>query len=245
MLDAGKLDAADRGGAEQSPGIGGRALRLVIADPHQLFRDCLASALAKEPELEVVEKCGDGPEVLAVLAEGSPDVLLLGVGASCEAALGLTREVCGRFPNVKVLLLGRPEAEGGILGCLEAGASGFLFRNQPLAELRTALAGVSRGDTVCTPRVVQSLYSRLADLGRRRRRTEKLDYLTLTPRELEILHLVSEGLSNQEIAGRLFLSVHTVKNHIHKILETLEVPSRWAAVRHAVERGWLPDRRQR
>jgi DNA-binding NarL/FixJ family response regulator len=72
-----------------------------------------------------------------------------------------------------------------------------------------------------------------------------LDYLTLTARELEILHLVGDGLSNQEIASRLFLSVHTVKNHIHKILETLGVHSRWDAVRYAVEHGWLRDRRQR
>jgi DNA-binding NarL/FixJ family response regulator len=66
----------------------------------------------------------------------------------------------------------------------------------------------------------------------------------LTPRELEILQLIADGLSNQEIAGQLYLSVHTVKNHVHKILETIGVHSRWAAVRHAIERGWLKERRR-
>ena len=103
---------------------------------------------------------------------------------------------------------------------------------------------MARGEIACSPRVAHSLFQRLASLGRERRRREKLDFLALTPRELEILRLIAAGLSNQEIAKKLFLSVHTVKNHVHKILETIGVHSRWAAVRHAVERGWINDRRR-
>ncbi|HEV2846510.1 MAG TPA: response regulator transcription factor, partial [Thermoanaerobaculia bacterium] len=219
------------------------ALRLAIVDHHQLFRDCLASVLSQDPKFEVLEKSANGKEVLGRLSE--VDVLVLGLDSSYDGVLDLTREVCLRFPKVKVLILGREGSDDRILDCLEAGANGFLFRDQSLSELRSALEIVSRGDTVCAPPIVHSLFTRLADLGRKRRRLNKLEYLTLTPRELEILHLIADGLSNQEIAERLFLSVHTVKNHIHKVLETLGVRSRWAAVRHGVERGWIQDRRRR
>jgi DNA-binding NarL/FixJ family response regulator len=143
------------------------------------------------------------------------------------------------------MLLGHQEAEERVVDYLAAGAGGYLVRGQSVAELCSALEAVSRGDVVCNPRLASALFDRLARLGRERRRREKLDYLTLTPRELEILRLIAEGLNNQAIARRLFLSVHTVKNHVHKILDTLGVGSRWEAVRHAIERGWLRDRRRR
>jgi DNA-binding NarL/FixJ family response regulator len=149
-----------------------------------------------------------------------------------------------KYPELKVILLGSEESDDKVVDCLEAGASGYLIRNQPLADLRFAIGVVARGEIACTPRVAHALFQRLASLGRERRRREKLDFLTLTPRELEILWLIADDLSNQEIAHKLFLSVHTVKNHVHKILETLGVHSRRAAVRHAIERGWIGDRRR-
>jgi DNA-binding NarL/FixJ family response regulator len=221
------------------------ALRLVIADQHQLFRDCLAAVLAEGQRFEVVGKVSSGPEALDRLGETRVDILLVALEPSVDGICGLIREVEQRSPSSKVVLLGRDDPEERVLDCLQAGACGYLVRDQSLADLRSAIEAVSQGDMVCTPRIAHSLCDRLARLGRERRRRARLDYLTLTPRELEILSLISEGLSNQEIARRLFLSVHTVKNHVHKTLETLGVHSRWAAVRHAVERGWIQDRRRR
>jgi len=220
-------------------------LRLVILDHHQLFRDCLASVLAEGRRFEVVAKVSSGPEALERLAESRVDILLVALENPGDGIFGLIRDVEQRHPASKVVLLGRDEAEERVLDCLQAGASGYLVRDQSVADLRSAIEAVSKGDTVCTPKIAHSLFARLARLGRERRRRARLDYLTLTPRELEILGLISEGLSNQAIAKRLFLSVHTVKNHVHKTLETLGVHSRWAAVHHGIERGWIQDRRRR
>jgi DNA-binding NarL/FixJ family response regulator len=214
-------------------------LRLVIVEQHPFFRDCLATVLAEDPQLEVVGKTGSQEEALGKLVESPVHVLLVGIDSSGDGVLDFIRMVGHRYPQVRILIVGREDSEGPVLEYLEAGADGYLLRDQSLAELRSAIETVSRGDKVCAPHVAQCLFSRLASLGRERRRRERLDLLTLTPRELEILRLIAEDLGNQEIARKLYLSVHTVKNHVHKILETLGVHSRWAAVRYALERGWL------
>jgi DNA-binding NarL/FixJ family response regulator len=218
-------------------------IRLAIVDSHHLFRECLASALAEEEEFLIVGAAATGHDMLASLPPGGLDVLLLGINGCWEGIaelIGAVRECC---PEGKALVLGPREVDTRILGCFEAGARGYLFRDQSLGELRSSIVEVARGETVCPPRVAQILFSRLADLGRARRRGDRLDSLHLTPRELEILRLISDDLSNQEISRQLHLSVHTVKNHIHKILETLSVKNRRQAVRYAMEKGWLPDRR--
>jgi len=217
---------------------------VVIADHHQLFRESLAKVLAQERDLEVVGELASASEALERAEEAGADVLLIGIEALGAGVYGFVHDAHQRHPELKVVLLGHQDTDEHVLDCLEAGASGYLMRDQPLSDLRGAIDVVARGQIACTPRIAHSLFSRLASLGRARRRREKLDFLTLTPRELEILQLIADGLSNQEVAGRLYLSVHTVKNHVHKILETIGVHSRWAAVRHAVERGWLNERRR-
>jgi DNA-binding NarL/FixJ family response regulator len=218
---------------------------VAIVDPHQLFRECLAGVLAGDRQLEVTGRFASRQEALDRLPETHVDVLLLVLDSAADAVCGFLQAVDGHSPKPKVMLLGRDEADERILEYLDAGASGFLVRDQSLAELRAGIHAVSRGDRVCTPRLASAMYARLARLGRERRRRDKLEYLLLTPRELEILRLIADGSSNQEVARQSYLSVHTVKNHVHKILETLGVHSRWAAVQHAIERGWLPDRRRR
>jgi len=223
----------------------GIALRLVIVDPHQLFRECLAGVLEGDRRFEIAGKFSTTQEALERLVQSRADVVLVALDSGGDGVCGFLHAVEERSPRSRVMLVGRDEADERILDYLDAGAGGYLARDQSVTELRAAIEAVSRGDTICTPRLTNTLFARLARLGGERRRRDKLDYLKLTPRELEVLRLIGENLSNQEIASRLFLSVHTIKNHVHKILETLGVHSRWGAVHHAIEHGWIPDRRRR
>jgi DNA-binding NarL/FixJ family response regulator len=221
-----------------------RLLRLAVVDSHRLFRECLAAALRDDAGFAKIEATDADQAALAVLAAGGPlDVLLLGCGGNGQVH-ELLREAQRRWPASKILVLGAEEGEEQALTLLRAGARGFLFRDQSFAELREAILEVAAGATVCTPRVANLLFSRLAELGRERRRGERLEVLELTSREIEILRLIADGLKNQEIAKRLYLSVHTVKNHVHNILERLGVKSRWSAVTHASEKGWLQPKRR-
>jgi DNA-binding NarL/FixJ family response regulator len=219
-----------------------RPLRVVLLESHQLFRECLAAALRDDAGFAGVEVMDLDQLALARLAAGDPvDVLLLGGDGDVHELL---REARRRLPDVKVVVLGAEDAQDEALALLREGARGYLFHDQSLDELRDAIVEVAAGATVCAPRIAHLLFSRLSELGNARRRDERLDFLELTARELEILQLIADGLQNQEIAARLYLSVHTVKNHVHKILERLGVKSRWSAVKHASEKGWLQPKRR-
>jgi two-component system response regulator NreC len=221
-----------------------KRISLVIADSHSLFRRCLVSVLASAGQFQVAGEAEGFEDVLGSPALRQAEVLVLGLDHEGPTGGEMTRAILSHSPQVKLLLLGNDDSEDQILDYLQHGALGYLFRRQPLADLLQALEVVARGETACSPQVAHRLFSRLGDLGRQRRQNERLERLSLTPRELEILRLIAEGLSNRDIARRLFLSVHTVKNHVHKILDTLGVASRLAAVNLASAKGWLTNRRR-
>jgi DNA-binding NarL/FixJ family response regulator len=218
-------------------------VRLVVADSHRLFRETLAEVLRDHAGFARVEVTDADKAALDRLGGEAVDVLVLGGGE--DGRLGdLLREACQRWPDAKILVLGTEGGEEEALALLRSGARGYLFRDQSLDELRDAILEVAAGATVCTPRIAHLLFSRLGELGRERRRDDRLEVLELTSREIEILRLIGDGLKNQEIAKRLYLSVHTVKNHVHNILDRLGVKSRWSAVTHATEKGWLQPKRR-
>ncbi len=219
-----------------------RPLRVLVVDPQALFGASLASALRADGRFAGADFAADAGDALRRLEASAPDVVVVG-GRRADDVLDLTREVSRRSPAVKVLALAAEESQAHAAACLEAGAHGFLLRQQSLAELVAAVERLGRGEVVCTPRTAYGLLRRLAARGDERRRRSRLDLLELTPRELDVLRLLAEGASNAEIAERLVLSVHTVKNHVHSVLGKLGATTRWQAVRKASERGWLEESR--
>lgn len=220
--------------------------RVVVVDRDQLFAECLALAVDGDGwEGQAAADMGaswSGVRTVERLSELGADVLVLGLGSADDGLPAAIGELMARLPGTRILILGSLGDDRRLLGCLEAGACGCVFRDQSLAEMRRAIEDAARGETVLPPRAAGTVFARLGRLGRERRRRQRLERYSLTARELEVLRLIADGLSNQQIADRLHLSVHTVKNHVHKTLETLEVHCRWDAARLAVARGWLPER---
>jgi DNA-binding NarL/FixJ family response regulator len=217
-------------GASPSP----RPLRVAVLDSHRLFRECLAAALRDDDAFARVEVADAERTPLAELAAAGPlDVLVLG-SDDTAGFRELLRQARALLPNAKILVLGTEDGQEEALGLLREGAKGYLSHNQSFVELRDAILRVATGATVCTPRIAHLLFAHLAEVGAEGQR--RYEWLDLTARELEILQLIAAGLKNQQIAERLYLSVHTVKNHIRKILSHLGVQSRWSAVAHAFER---------
>lgn len=223
--------------------LSGAIVRVVIADRGRLFRESLAEVLASTGRVEVLGTDGDDPESLERIAKKGPDLMLISTEQADETLLTRLRELRANHPDLKLLVLALESSNAGMVGCIEAGAVGCLLRGQSLDELRDAVRAAATGEPVYPIGLAGSLFRRLSDLGRERRKRERLDSLSLTARELEILQMLAEGRNNKEIAQFLCLSIHTVKNHIHRVLEVLGVHSRWEAAKLAVTKGWVPDRR--
>jgi DNA-binding NarL/FixJ family response regulator len=196
-------------------------LRLLLVHDCTLHREGLATRFAVDGA--DVRMAWDLPSLCAELARGLPDVILLNMGTRNSSEL--LRKSVQAGTNARVIVLGVSEDdESVIVSCAEAGVSGYHLRSESLEELRTLILRVADGESVCSPRVSGVLLRRLSDLASQGQ-TVGPD-LILTAREEQILQMLEMGLSNREIALRLCIAVHTVKNHVHSVLTKLGVRSR-------------------
>ena len=204
----------------------------------RLFAECLVHAA---PELRVIEADGATEEMLRRLGDERPDVVTIDVSSHNGQALEVVRAMADAAPGAKVIAYGLEPTQETVLQWIEAGANGYLPRDTSLAELKRTVQLVAAGQMPATPEMAFALFSRLAELARARRRTTALESLLLTGRELDVLRLIAEGLPNRDIAQRLSLSFHTVKNHVQNIFKKLEVTRRIEAVECARRQGWLDE----
>jgi DNA-binding NarL/FixJ family response regulator len=210
-------------------------IRVVIVSDVRLYREGLAHILAAEPRLAVVGSASDVQTALRVTAENVPDVALVDmVMAQMDAAV---RGLTATAPSVKIVVLGVREIEQDLLVCAEAGVAGYVPRAASVHDLVIALEGVGRGELLCSARTAAALWKRVATLAATASGSESSGGGGgLTPRERETAALLEAGLSNKEIAARLGIEVATVKNHVHNLLEKLDVHRRGQAVARLHER---------
>jgi DNA-binding NarL/FixJ family response regulator len=209
-------------------------IRLLIADDHPVVRAGLAGLLSDEPGFEVVAEACDGDEAVRLAAATRPDVVLMdlrmphvdGVDATARIARGEAGD-----PPPRVLILTTYESDDQILAAIEAGASGYLLKAAPQAEIVAGIRSVAAGQSALSPQVAVRLVERM-------RRPEP-DAVSLTVRELDVLRLVATGHSNKQVAVALGIGESTVKTHLLKIFDKLGVADRTRAVTLAMERGLL------
>jgi DNA-binding NarL/FixJ family response regulator len=168
-----------------------------------------------------------------------PDVIVLDLSLPGRDGLGEARQIRGVFPEAKILMTGLSELASDVLACIEAGAAGYLPQEASFEELLNNIYAVAAGEALCSPKITSVLFSRIAEAARERDAAKLLGLTNLTPRELETIALIEEGLSNKEIAVRLEIEVKTAKNHVHNILDKLQLNGRREAARYAREQGLL------
>jgi two-component system response regulator DegU len=221
-----------------------RPVALMIVTDNCLFGECLASLLAENEPFSVASVVQTAEEALGQMQEHQPEVILLDVHLPNTLALTLTRQLTQDFPYVRVLLLGVTETATEIREYVEAGASGYVVKDTPFHELKTAIELVAHGSTMCSSHIVHAMFARLSELAQASDRETLCEPMLLSARELEILQLIAAGQSNRQIADQLYLSLHTVKNHVHNILRKLRVHRRLEAIKYASERRWLEHKYQ-
>jgi DNA-binding NarL/FixJ family response regulator len=212
-------------------------LRILIADDQELVRAGLRMILEAQDDLQVVAEASDGLEAIAAAERTDPDVILMDIRMPNLDGVEATRRLEGR----RVLILTTFDLDEYVVEALRAGASGFLLKDAPPAELVHAVRVVATGDALLSPSVTRQLLDRVVPrLGATQPAPAVLE--SLTDREREVLRLVAQGLSNAEIAERLVVSEATVKTHVSHILEKLDLRDRVQAVVVAYESGLVDGR---
>ncbi len=207
-----------------------RPISVLVADDHPVVRRGLIGMLAGEPDITVVGEAGNGSDAVQMAGDLAPDVVLMDLRMPGVDGVSATAEIVRRYPNVTVLIITTYDTDSDILRAVEAGASGYLLKDAPVADLIDAVRATAKGESVLAPSVASKLVSRM--------RSPVAD--GLTSREIEVLAQLARGLSNAEIGRHLFIGEATVKTHLVRAFAKLGVDNRTAAVTAAMERGIVP-----
>lgn len=208
-------------------------IRVLLADDHAVLRDSLAAFLALYPDIEVVGQAGDGVETLAQIAALRPDVVLLDLNMPGLGGLEVLRRASKEHPACRMVVLTQYDAPQYVLPALQAGARGYLLKKAGGVEVVNAMRAVMRGESVLHPAVTQFVIESAVQ-GATDLQAAK-NTAGLTDREREVLQLIGEGLTNAQIAAALHISPKTVDKHRGRLVEKLNLPTRAALIRYALE----------
>jgi DNA-binding NarL/FixJ family response regulator len=206
-------------------------IRILVADDHPMLREGLVAVLGTQPDFEVVGEAADGSEAVRLAETLRPDVILLDLEMPGVDGVAALEELRDAGSTSRAIVFTAYDTDQRILGALRAGARGYLLKGASRTEIFDAIRTVHAGGSLLEPGVT----TRLLDQLREDRELRE----PLTPRELEVLVLISEGLHNSEIAGRLFVTERTVKFHVSSILAKLGADNRTEAVAVAARRGLI------
>jgi NarL family two-component system response regulator LiaR len=209
-------------------------MKVIVCDDQATVRDGLVMLLKLEPDIDIVGTAEDGAEAVEIVADKGPDLILMDLKMPIMNGVEATRQIKTKYPDVKVLVLTTYADDEWVFDAIQAGASGYLLKDTPREDLMKAVRGTVAGKTYVDPSVAGRVLEQVSS-----RQTQPATLITgkLTEREVEVLRLIAKGLSNTDIADRLFLSDGTVRNHVSAILAKLGVSDRTQAAVIAIQHG--------
>lgn len=209
-------------------------IRVLLVDDQSLIRQGLRALLELDAQLEVVGEAENGQAAINLVEQLQPDVILMDIRMPIMDGVAATREICKKFPQIKVLVLTTFDDDEYVTAAMNHGATGYLLKDTPSEELAIAIRAVHKGYTQLAPGIVKKLLNPATAI---QSPPPALD--ELTKREMEVLRLIASGASNREIAQKLFISEGTVKNHVTNILNRLNLRDRTQAAIYA--NSFLPQ----
>ncbi|MGH4015962.1 MAG: response regulator [Pseudonocardiaceae bacterium] len=217
-------------------------IRVLLADDQALVRAGFHALLAAQPDIDVVAEAGDGAQAVQLAVELRPDVVLMDIRMPGTDGLAATKQIAAdpRLSDVHVVILTTFELDEYVFEALRTGASGFLVKDTEPADLISGVRAVARGDALLSPGVTRRLIAEFASRAKQPANTAALR--GLTEREREVMALVAQGLSNEDIAGRLFVSPATAKTHVSRAMVKLGARDRAQLVVLAYESGLVRPR---
>ena len=217
-------------------------IRVALVDDQELVRAGFRMVLDAQPDMTVTGEAADGQAAVELAARGESDVMVMDVRMPRMDGVEAARQICAAGSRPRVLMLTTFDLDEYAFAALKAGASGFLLKDVPPEELLFAIRAVHSGDAVVAPSTTRRLIDRFAPMLPSGAHDAEPDLTGLTSREREVLALIAQGLSNTEIAERLFVSEATVKTHVGRVLSKLGLRDRVQAVVFAYETGIVKAR---
>ncbi len=209
-------------------------IKVLICDDQEIVREGLQHILEADPEIQVVGIASDGFEALEVAAEKQPDLVLMDLKMPQMNGIQATRKLRELYPQMQILILTTYTDDEWLFDAIRSGASGYLLKDRPSKELIEAIKGTMSGEAYIDPSVARKVLKNVTQPHAMKKSQTKL---SLSPREEEILQLLTMGLSNSDIAQRLFLSEGTVRNYMSDLFSKLDVSDRTQAVLVALRSG--------
>ena len=210
-------------------------IKIIIADDHTVLREGTRKLLEEEPDMEVVAEAYDGEEAVLLATELKPDIVLMDIAMPKLDGIVATQQIKNKCPDVNVLILSAYDDDQFVFKLLQAGASGYLLKSVHSQELVSGVRAVYQGESVLHPTIARKVLRRLAFASGKSSDTSTAG--GLTDREIELLKLMTKGLSNKEIASEVGLSIRTVQGHVGQIFNKLGVNSRTEAVVRGLQEG--------
>jgi len=206
-------------------------IRILVIHEYRLMCNIILAALEDESDLELIGFATTREEAIELIQHENVDVALISSRLPDQGALLLTHELSQLSPNTKVLILGITEARGHVIQYIEAGAKGYVLRDNSFDDLLVAIRTANQGLAIVSPHIAAAMMARLTNIAQTldHSGTTSPESIGLTQRQLAVLELLAQNKSNQEIADELFLGIGTVKNHVHNILVKIGVNSRLEA----------------
>jgi two-component system NarL family response regulator len=206
-------------------------MRVVVADDHSLFRDGITSLL-EAADYKVVEQASNGKEALIAVRRSQPDLVLLDIVMPEMGGLEALEKIKAEFPETRVVMLTVSDDDDDLFNAVRLGADGYLLKDLNANDFLDMLTGLQHGEAAINRKMTSRLMSGFQDLAQGTEVPEQL-----TTREVQMLNLMGKGLSNKDIAGKLFISENTVKYHVRNVLQKLGVQNRTEAVAYAIREG--------
>ncbi len=212
-------------------------IKLLIADDHAVVREGTRQILEREADISVVAEAADGEEAVRMADKSNPDVIIMDIAMPKMDGIEATKQIKSLHPNIAILILTAYDDDQFVFNLIEAGAAGYLLKSVRGHELVEAVRAVNAGESVLHPAIARKVLNRFAPVAGKEPKQKVLE--VLSDREVEVLQLAARGLSNQDIANELCLSLRTVQAHLGHIFNKLQVSSRTEAVVRALKEGWI------
>jgi two-component system, NarL family, response regulator LiaR len=212
-------------------------IKILVADDHAVVRDGTRQILEQQADMEVIAEAADGAEAIKLAGTTKPDVAIIDISMPGVDGIEATRQIKQLYPQIAVLILSAYDDDQFVFSLLEAGAAGYLLKSVRGHELIEAVRQVHAGESVLHPAIARKVLNRFVPASGKTTAHKPED--VLSDREIEVLKYATRGLSNQEIADELCLSLRTVQAHLGHIFNKLQVSSRTEAVVRALKEGWV------